>query len=83
MLTKTQERHLGRAAALAIKLAQGVEGLYRVRSALFDEVYCLAGSDVAEMFTKEIMHHAFPTREVGPLLAQLLKLSDKGKEVNE
>lgn len=79
MLTKSQERHFGRAAALAVKLAQGVEGLYRLRSDLFDEVHSLAGREVADLFTKEIMHYAFPTREVGPLLAQLLKLADKEK----
>lgn len=82
MLTKTQERHFGRAAALAIKLAQGVEGLYWLRSDLFDEVYALTGNDspAAERFVVEILRYAFPTREVGPLLAHLLKLADKDQK---
>jgi len=77
-MTDAKARRIGRACALACKLAAEVEGLYRLRSDLHAEVQELVGCDCAKRFDNAIMSSYWATHEIGKLFSQLVEKVEGG-----
>lgn len=79
-MTDAKAKHLGRACALACKLAASVEGLYRLKSDLYAEIQAIAGDDVARAFVNCIMTDCWPTHGLGKLFGQLVEKFEGGQK---
>ena len=77
-MTDAKARRLGRACALACKLAAEVKAIYRLKSDLHDEVQKLAGYDDADAFVDSIMTSYCPKLDIGELFSQLVEKVEGG-----
>ena len=75
-MTDAKARRVGRACALACKLAAEVESLYRLRSDLHVEVQELVGCEAAKRFDNAIMSSYLATHEIGKLFYQLVEAAE-------
>ena len=76
-MTDAKAKRVGRACALACKLAAEVESLYRLRSDLHVELQELVGGECAKRFDNAIMSSYWSTHEIGHLFSQLVATVEK------
>ena len=77
-MTDAKAKRLGRACAIACKLASEVEGLYRLRADLHVEVQELVGGESATRFVNAIMSDCFPSSRLGEMFRQLAEAAEGG-----